>query len=354
MIEEISDEAGWKRALARLGGASDFYHSHAYHQLCAEREGGKALLVMSRVNEATLLVPLIKRRIPRFPDCHDGTTVYGHGGPLATPDVEGEQVAELMRFLGGAGLVSLFVRAHPFLTRPDLLTRMGRVRQLGQTVYIDTGLSEEAQLAWYRGSLRYDLQKLQADGYQCFFDAELTHLPRFAALYRETMKRLGAPAHSYFDDTYFSRLVRTAEYDLRLCVCTDGTDIVSGGLFSFCGPIAQYHLSGTSSSHVRRSPSKLVIDCARRQATALGVTRFHLGGGVGGNADSLFQFKSGFSPLRSNMTVLECILNPPEYTRLVELRAQELGVGGLRVDARYFPAYRAPGVASASASAPTG
>jgi spermidine synthase len=63
----------------------------------------------------------------------------------------------------------------------------------------------------------------------------------------------------------------------------------------------------------------------------------HLGGGVGGVADSLLQFKRGFSPLRNTFVTLRAVIEKQEYDRLVAARGPHLDLGVLT---DFFPAYR--------------
>jgi hypothetical protein len=69
----------------------------------------------------------------------------------------------------------------------------------------------------------------------------------------------------------------------------------------------------------------------------------HLGGGLGASSDdSLFMFKSGFSPVRHRYDTLRVIADEPAYRRLVEDRARQEGVAPSHLfSSGYFPAYRA-------------
>ena len=110
------------------------------------------------------------------------------------------------------------------------------------------------------------------------------------------------------------------------------------GLFSLRCGIAQYHLSGTTEEHRRKGPTTLLLDEARMWAKAEGATVLHLGGGLGGAKDSLFDFKSGFGTGRHAFRLWTRVLRPDVYRALAEARQRARG----DADPKFFPGYRAP------------
>ena len=73
---------------------------------------------------------------------------------------------------------------------------------------------------------------------------------------------------------------------------------------------------------------------AARWGAAQGFTRFHLGGGVGGRADSLLEFKQRFDPGGAlEAAVGKAVHDEAAYRALA---GSDAGLEG------YFPAYRAP------------
>jgi hypothetical protein len=73
-------------------------------------------------------------------------------------------------------------------------------------------------------------------------------------------------------------------------------------------------------------------------AKAQGATVLHLGGGVGGAQDSLFDFKSGFGTGRHVFRLWKRVLRPDVYRALDEARREIRG----EPDPKFFPTYRAP------------
>jgi hypothetical protein len=73
-------------------------------------------------------------------------------------------------------------------------------------------------------------------------------------------------------------------------------------------------------------------------AKARGDRTLHLGGGVGGRADSLFHFKAGFSPLRHRFRTLRVVVDEDRYVALVSALDAGLDPSDR---AGFFPLYRA-------------
>ena len=117
------------------------------------------------------------------------------------------------------------------------------------------------------------------------------------------MRRVKAEESYFFDPTYFSDLAKSLGPVLKLFVVKmpDG-EVISGGLFTLCDGIVQYHLGGTRDTALKLSPMVLLLETVRRWANENGAHTFHLGGGVGAKPDSLFQFKARFSRQRHQFT----------------------------------------------------
>ena len=99
-------------------------------------------------------------------------------------------------------------------------------------------------------------------------------------------------------------------------------------------PWLHYHLSGTTDAGRETGASTLVLLEAARWAQANGYERFHLGGGLGGKADSLHHFKARFDPEGLVEAAVGKAIHDEDAYR--ELSGGETGYDG------FFPAYRRP------------
>jgi hypothetical protein len=164
-------------------------------------------------------------------------------------------------------------------------------------------------------------------------------LDDFVRVYTETMHRVNANAYYFFGDDHFLRTKEEMGNVFHLAtVRIDGT-VACAGLFSeICG-IVQFHLSGTGDEFVRMYPSKIMLDFVRNWAKERGNKVFHLGGGYGGVADSLFDFKAGFSKLRKPFCTWRVVVDQVAYDQLVEQRED---TAEAEQPDEFFPAYRRP------------
>ena len=158
------------------------------------------------------------------------------------------------------------------------------------------------------------------------------------------MRRVKAEESYFFDPTYFFDLAKSLGPVLKLFVVKmpDG-EVISGGLFTLCEGIVQYHLGGTRDTALKLSPMVLLLETVRRWANENGAHIFHLGGGVGAKSDSLFQFKARFSRQRHQFTTWHWIVAPSAYYELSRQKDRWNSKCGLRAtSASFFPAYRCP------------
>jgi hypothetical protein len=155
------------------------------------------------------------------------------------------------------------------------------------------------------------------------------------------MGRVGASDSYYFSEDDFRRLAEALNGKLHLLVTFIGDDVAAAGLFMEFGGVVDWHLVGSNEAYRDLSPSKILVDDAISWARARGNRTFHMGGGHGGREDSLFWFKSRFSPRRHVFETGRWVLERQTYDELVEARRAAVS-GEARLDPTFFPAYRAP------------
>jgi hypothetical protein len=129
------------------------------------------------------------------------------------------------------------------------------------------------------------------------------------------MTRVSATPFYFFEEGYFDGLRDALGEHLRLWVVQiDGAVAVAALFVETCG-IVQYHLSGSDPAFASEGLMKLIVHAVRSWAKERGDTELHLGGGVGSAADSLLQFKAGFSPRRHPFHTLRVVVDQGEYAR---------------------------------------
>ncbi len=317
----------------------DFYHLPAYVALCAAQEHARPCALYVSADDRNMLLPLLIRDIPGGGS--DATSPYGYPGPIGVGSDDGAFLRDALvgglQVLREAGLVSAFVRFHPLLN-PTIPAGIGTVVEHGQTVSVDLTLPHDAA-RWrqVRRDHRADITRALRLGWVARMDDTWLHWGTFRRLYRETMARRAAARRYFFDDAYFEGLRDALGHRLHLCIVEKEGVVAAAGLFAETDTIVQYHLSGTGEGFGDIQPAKLMLHFVESWAKDRGNRVLHLGGGVGGAADSLLQFKIGFSPLRHTFATLRAEIDEQEYGRLVAARdpyldpAAQLG---------FFPLYR--------------
>lgn len=338
---------------AIVAGAAqyDFYHLSGYHEIARTRGEGRPALFVCEESSRFIALPLLIRRVADVPGLEsetflDATSVYGYAGPISSEDDPPRELIfrfeqELQTTLRRMNVVSVFSRLHPLFAQETILSDLGTIKEAGTTVVIDLAASEEEQRSGYRRGHRYDIGRLRRSGWHgnsCSGkECADGPLQAFLSIYHETMDRIGADRYYYFDEDYVQALLDLSGAEVRLFWTEIDSQIGAIGIFTLCNGIVQYHLSGTSSRFIKDAPMKLLLDEVRMWANEKGARFFHLGGGVGGRQDSLYEFKAGFSKERRIFRLWNWIVDRDAYAYLVRKRQETTVIadaGG------FFPAYR--------------
>ena len=348
------DDVRWRRFLGQA--RHDVYHLPAYCRVAGNYERGEPLAFYAEDAGHAMLMPLLVRDLPSELNAptgwRDATSPYGYSGPIATvgmpTDVQHALLGALRELARDRGIVSAFVRQHPFYAMPAaFFEAIGTVVRHGSVVFVDLAKSEEQWQAETRLDHRRNIGRLIRLGYTVEMDNWTTY-PDFKTVYRATMQRHSAGAFYFFSDDYFDELHRMLHDCVHLCTVRgpDG-DVAAGGLFLLVDGIAEYHLGGTADAHFPKAPSKLMFNFARGWAKELGASVLNLGGGIGAAADSLYRFKSGFSPLEADFYSVRIIFDDERYARLTEASGERFDSSD--ASEGFFPAYRRPPNANVSA-----
>jgi CelD/BcsL family acetyltransferase involved in cellulose biosynthesis len=343
-----SQDKRWMQILHQA--PHDFYHLPEYVSFCGRHEGGLPCAFVAQCGSRVLFVPLLMRAVPSELDPEPGfcdvLTPYGYPGPILVGDPSEETVLEILqeylRACRERGIISSFWRLHPLLPFPlRSLRDSGDLIHHGFTVYID--LSRTQEQLWQETSLnhRRDIKALQKNGFATVRN-DWRHWQAFVDAYRGKMRRVGAHRFYLFSDDYFEDLRTTLRDHLEFwtALSPEG-DFAGAAVFLVENGIVQYHLGATNEKYFGWSPNKLIFSEVRLWAREAGHRVFHLGGGLGGKRDSLYTFKSRFSPLTAPFHTFRAIIMPDIYADLVRRHGDDRE-GGHRDGNDFFPAYRKP------------
>nr|WP_121272983.1 GNAT family N-acetyltransferase [Pedobacter schmidteae] len=317
----------------------DFYHTWAYHSL---EKSGEPLLFVYEEADIFIALPLLKRKIDNS-GMFDLTSVYGYCGPIANvkfADIN-DQILEnfkhsFLNFMKMGGYVCVFSRLNPFIDQKILIEKIGGIWNNGRTVYMDLSIPIEEQRAGYEKRLGRQIRQLRRMPYHIKETNSQDEIRLFARMYTENMLRLRAQESYFYDEAYFTQLLKGE--DCKLIVIYDGDEMICGAVIMCAGNVIRNHLSATANAYINHSPSKLLTDEISVIGRRLGKKYFHLGGGLGGREDSLFKFKSSFSSLFLEDTTWRFVSDIFTYNDLVKERDDH-------INTNYFPLYRSPTVA---------
>lgn len=339
------DNPRWKEFLTRT--AHDFYHLPEYAAFAARYEGGEPVAFLVEDQGAGMLLPLLIRSLPEGLGTDlsgsDALSPYGYPAPIfygPLDEIIIERLWQQFVDLGRErGLISVFVRMHPLLPLPlEPMKRFGLLVQHGQTVRCNLDLSAEDMLEQTCKNHKRNMRKLRKNGFTAARN-DWSYWHQFMEVYRRTMQRVGAKDFYLFSDSYFLDLKEALKdrLDLWVVLSPDG-ELAAGGLFTVTNGIVEYHLGGTAEKYLSVAPSKLMFFDVRNWGKEAGHRVLHLGGGLGGEADSLFQFKAGFSKDYADFFTYRMVLDKSNYERL-EKEWRHLS-GRTRQDGEAFPVYR--------------
>ncbi|WP_423149294.1 GNAT family N-acetyltransferase [Rubrolithibacter danxiaensis] len=316
----------------------DFYHTWYYNSL---EKAGNPFLFVFQFQDDFIALPLIKREIEgsAFYDC---TSVYGYAGPISSlpfEDLNGKIIQDFKEafsnFLNNENIVSVFSRLHPIINQELLLERLGGIFDNGKTVAIDLQLPLEEQKLRYRRAIRQKVNQLARKGFEVKEASTKEEIIEFVKIYNENMIKVNASSYYFFDDQYFFDLLNSDDFESKLLLAYYDGEITSGGIVTLSNNIMQFHLAATRNEFLPDAPMKLLFHEAAVLGKSLGMSYLHLGGGVGGKEDSLFEFKSGFSDLHLSFKTWRYIANLSAYNSLVEERCKDKEAANNR-----FPLYR--------------
>jgi len=300
--------------LAELG-LVDGYLTREYVEASCLLEPGRPLFV--RAGDAVFAA--ILRDGPT-----DVITPYGYGGPIGAGFWEPYE-----EWCRANGVVTTFVRFHPLYANHRDVPPSVEVELLGGT--IAWRLDEEGDLfeRMHRHHRRV-ARKALAAGVEPTAAVAPESLEPFRSLYEQTMERQAAAGFYYFPPEYW----RALETDLREHVVLFEAGDDAKLLCLAAPPWLHYHLGASSDAGRKLGAGTLLFLEAARWAQELGYTRFHLGGGVGGRRDSLYEFKLRFDPGGELEAAIGKAIHDEEAYKA--LAGAQAGFGG------FFPAYRAP------------
>jgi len=325
----ISDSVQWTELL-KFFGYSDIYHTFEYASLESERIGGVANLIVVNMPTGIIGLPVIFRKIPNESRYCDVTSVYGYSGVLTSTSLTPEDFISGIKKIKAALIerdcVSFFNRESHFTAY-----RLPESIETGKVLAVD--LMQDPEL--YEKSLaeghRQEIKALRKLNYIVVKSTEPKVVKDFYDVYERTMLRRGAKINYFFSTKYFDSVLKihSSIPDLRAVYHED--KMIAGAIFITQGDHMYYMFSGSILGVSKYPAMKLILDQVIRENLNNGKKLLHLGGGLGGKQDSLYQFKFGFGKVVLPFYTTQWILMPDVYNRLS---------AHVLTETSFFPKYR--------------
>ncbi len=316
----------------------DFYHTWYYHSL---EKKGEPILFVYEVDNLIIAFPLIRREIDGI-NYSDLTSVYGYAGPISNMGFENICDFQMqgfkesfLKYLNEDKNVSVFCRLHPIINHDILVKKFGSIRNNGKTVAIDLTIPIEEQRSKYRRQFRSKIKQLRKKGYYLKKASTVEEIQAFVQIYNDNMSRVKAASSYCFDEKYFFNMLASEEFGSSVLLLFSESEITCGAIVTYSNNIMQFHLAATNNKFLHEGPMKMLID----EASLVGREKFmqylHLGGGVGGKEDSLFEFKAGFSDTILDFNTWRFVHDKKIYDDLVSDKTDNYGIFS-----DFFPLYR--------------
>jgi serine/alanine adding enzyme len=313
----------------RAAGVTDVYYSRAFVQASAALADAEPVLLRLGGDAGAVFLACLVRRDPT-----DVVTPYGYGGPVGTGDAPplGGFPAAYEAWCERRGAISSFFVFHPLLANAESPASAG-FRRIALAGTVAWPLQQPDLLAAMHKHHRRVVRRAQAAGHSVTIDRAPADLAEFACVYEQTMRRAGASPFYFFPQSYWHALtagVKLVRVDVR-----SGGDLLASVLGMGEPPWVHYHLGGVTDAARGTGASHLALYSLACWGRDHGFGTLHLGGGVGGRADSLFEFKLRFAPAgRVGVSIGKAVHDRARYLRLS-------GAGEVDWDG-FFPAYREP------------
>jgi len=327
----------WDALVGRLGGA-DTYLLAAYQEASAllEPPGTRPVFLRVRCRDGDVALPLLLRPLPDGSGW-DATSAYGYGGPVADTARDAAAFGRALDdWARQNDVVSTFLRLHPVLGTARLVPPTAEIVELGWTVAWDVSAGRDLMAHMHPKHRRAVRQAVDA-GLEVTVRRDPTSLDAFQKVYETTMRRQDAAPFFFFPDAYWETLLdHRAQLEPVLVEGRLDGELISSLLCFAKGPWLHYHLGGLADIARRIGASHRCLLAAAEWAQAQGMTGFHLGGGVGGSADSsLFAFKHRFDPHGARL--------PYHVAKLVHDQERYRELAGTDSTQGFFPPWRRNG-----------
>lgn len=343
-VKTIQDAIQWD-SVVRSFQQYDVYYLSGYVKAFQIHGDGDPLLFYYEGEGLRGINVVMKRDLAKAP-CFEGkipeqtyfdfATPYGYGGWLLEGTADPAPLwKEYEAWCQTHRIISEFVRFHPVLRNHESSQTAYEVIPLGNTIAMDL-TDEETIWRNLTSKNRNMIRKAQKNGVQIFSGHDAVLFETFREIYNATMDKDHAEKYYYFSPAFYESIQQDLPQEAQVFYAQleDGT-IIAASIMLAENDRLNYHLSGSRKEYQHLAPTNLLLYEAARWGSANGCKTLHLGGGVGSDEDSLYQFKKAFYRGEAyRYHIGKKIFLSDMYQKLVSLRTD-------LPQNSFFPRYRA-------------
>ncbi len=281
---------------------------------------------------------------------YDVISPYGYPGMLANKAGQNSTFIQqcwslLYQYWQTKNICSAFIRLHPIFNNDldiwDEDVDPSAICHRSDVVVCDLTVDVDDIWKQIRKNHRTNINKTKRSGATIKMVSIDKYLDIFIDIYQETMHRLNADSSYLFSRSYFEDLIDALGDGINLCVMEINDEIIAACIVTEFSDIVQYHLSGTRTDFLSQAPMTSIIYYIINWAKERGNKYVSLGGGLGGDRDSLYHFKAGFSKEHKSFRTIRSIVDRNSYDYLTDLRASYLNKSVSEIkNSSFFPLYR--------------
>ncbi|WP_274309531.1 GNAT family N-acetyltransferase [Solibacillus daqui] len=328
----------------------DVYYLSTYLEAFKIHGDGEPILFYYEDENITAINVVMKRDIAadvRFHNkvnphtFYDIATPYGYGGFLIEGTITEANLQKLNdeynELCAKEGIVSEIVRFHPVLNNCEYVSSMYEISNLGKTITLTLASQEEIWNNLNTNKKRW-IKKALKSGVQIYWGRSPELFTEFRSLYHQTMEKNNAKNYYNFNDDFFQSVLQDMPYNSLIFYAQFEKRTIAMVITTFGNGQIHHHLSASDINFQHLGPTNLLMYEIACWGNANGFKTFHLGGGVGSKADSLYEFKQGFNKNSDTIfSIGKKIFDVEKYNHLLRIRKKDENFDESEA---FFPSYR--------------
>ena len=217
----------------------DIYFDENYGKLYEKMENGKSEIFRYEDENGKITNQFLKREIPEKIDgkvYYDLVTPYGYGGPVVEFSNNKEKLLEnyekeFTKYCIENDIVSEFVRFHPIAKNYEDFRKMYNAEYMRKTLATNLENYDDPFQEEFSKSTKKTVRRVLNSGVTYRITERPENLEEFKRVYYLNMERKEASEYYFFDDQYFSDILKYYKENVILVEAMYENKVVAAGLY---------------------------------------------------------------------------------------------------------------------------